>query len=36
VVVGDDQLATGSGSSRQRAEEVAAQAALDQLSGVEA
>lgn len=36
VVVGGERLATGSGSSRQRAEELAAQAALERLAEVEA
>jgi ribonuclease-3 len=36
VVVGSDLLASGSGSSRQRAEEVAAKAALDHLAQVNA
>jgi ribonuclease-3 len=36
VVIGAERLATGSGSSRQRAEEVAAQAALEHLAEVEA
>ncbi|RPH36905.1 MAG: ribonuclease III, partial [Chloroflexi bacterium] len=36
VVVGTERLATGSGSSRQRAEEVAAQVALERLAEVEA
>ncbi len=34
VVVGSDRLATGSGSSRQRAEEHAAQAALEHVAEV--
>jgi ribonuclease-3 len=36
VVVGTNLLASGSGSSRQRAEETAAQAALDHLAGINA